>query len=115
MASYNLNEILKKRAAQNKGKEKKEMDLGDTARVKVLSPMRQVMKRFLRNRLAIFGTVVLLIMFLFAFVGPLLLPYGEAETMYKYEPMVSDYSFVQVRTEYNGYVLNPEISASRAR
>ena len=114
MASYNLNEILKKRAAQNKGKEKKEMDLGDTARVKVLSPMRQVMKRFLRNRLAIFGTVVLLIMFLFAFVGPLLLPYGEAETMYKYEPMVSDYSFVQVRTEYNGYVLNPEISASRA-
>ena len=114
MASYNLNEILKKRALQGKGKEKKEMDLGDTARVKVLSPMRQVMKRFLRNRLAIFGTVVLLIMFLFAFVGPLFLPYGEAETMYKYEPMVSDYAFVQVRTEYNGYVLNPEVSASRA-
>ena len=71
MASYNLNEILKQRAALKKGTEKKEMDLGDTARVKVLSPMRQVMKRFMRNRLAIFGTVTLAIMFAFAFIGPL--------------------------------------------
>ena len=61
MASYNLNEILKKRAAQKTHEAKKEMDLGDTARVKVLSPMRQVMKRFMRNRLAIFGTVTLAI------------------------------------------------------
>ena len=66
MASYNLNEILKKRAAQKDKNEVKEMDLGDTARVKVLSPMRQVMKRFVRNRLAIFGTVTLAIMFIFA-------------------------------------------------
>ena len=114
MASYNLNEILKRRAAQNQGKQKKEMDLGDTARVKVLSPMRQVMKRFLRNRLAIFGTCVLLIMFIFAFIGPIFLPYGQSETMYKYEPMVSDYSFVQVRTEYNGYVLDSSVQANRA-
>ena len=36
-----------------------EYSLNDDRRVKVLSPMRQAMKRFMRNRLAIFGTVTL--------------------------------------------------------
>ena len=114
MASYNLNEILKKRAALKDKNEEKEMDLGDTARVKVLSPMRQVMKRFLRNRLAIFGTVTLAIMFAFAFLGPIFYPYGQAETQYKYEPMVSSYAYVQKRTEYTGYTLNPEVKYNRS-
>ena len=114
MASYNLNEILKQRAALKKGTEKKEMDLGDTARVKVLSPMRQVMKRFMRNRLAIFGTVTLAIMFAFAFIGPLFYSYGEDETQYKYSKMVSSYAFVQQRSEYTGYTLNQDIKYNRS-
>lgn len=113
MASYNLNEILKQRAALKKQDENKEMDLGDTARVKVLSPMRQVMKRFLRNRLAIFGSVTLIIMFAFAFLGPLFYPYGEDETQYKYDMMVSSYAFVQKRIEYTGFNLNPEVKYNR--
>ena len=114
MASYNLNEILKKRAAQKSHEAKKEMDLGDTARVKVLSPMRQVMKRFMRNRLAIFGTVTLAIMFIFSFIGPIFYAYGQDQTMYKYEKMVSSYAYVQQRAEYTGYVLNPEIKYNRS-
>ena len=114
MASYNLNEILKKRAAQKDKNEVKEMDLGDTARVKVLSPMRQVMKRFMRNRLAIFGTVTLAIMFIFAFIGPLFYPYGEAETQYKYDKMRSSYAFVQQRNEYTGYNVDPEVKYNRS-
>ncbi|MBR7009751.1 MAG: ABC transporter permease [Oscillospiraceae bacterium] len=114
MASYNLNEILKKRAALKNKDEKKEMDLGDTARVKVLSPMRQVMKRFMRNRLAIFGTVTLIIMFAFAFLGPLFYAYGQDEVIYKYDSMIAPYAFVQQRTEYTGYTLNPEIKYNRS-
>jgi peptide/nickel transport system permease protein len=114
MASYNLNEILKKRAAQKDKNEVKEMDLGDTARVKVLSPMRQVMKRFVRNRLAIFGTVTLAIMFIFAFIGPLFYPYGEDETQYKYDKMRSSYAFVQQRNEYTGYNVDPEVKYNRS-
>ena len=58
MASYNLNDILKKKAqSASQRAEDKEMDLGDAARVKVLSPTRQVMKRFFRNRLAMFGLI----------------------------------------------------------
>ena len=114
MASYNLNEILKQRAALKAKDEKKEMDLGDTARVKVLSPMRQVMKRFMRNRLAIFGTAVLAFMFLFAFIGPLFYPYAEDETMYKYDQMVSSYAFVQQRTEFTGYTLDKDVKYNRS-
>ncbi len=113
MASYNLNEILKKRALSQKGQEKKEMDLGDTARVKVLSPMQQVFKRFIRNRLAIFGTCTLLFMFVFSFIGPIFYKYSQSETMYKYEGVVSPYSFVQLRKEYTGYTLDPEVTYNR--
>lgn len=70
MASYDLNEVLKKReqekaksASSGPGSSSKnqEVDLGDVSRVKVLSPGRQVFKRFIRNRLAVFGSVVLII------------------------------------------------------
>ena len=49
MASYDLNKILRKKAEQSAADVKAEMDLGDAARVKVLSPARQVMKRFFRR------------------------------------------------------------------
>ncbi len=114
MATYNLNEILKKRASAKTASNPEEMDLGDTARVKVLSPGRQVAKRFMRNRLAIFGSVTLIIMFLFSFVGPIFYKYGQDETMYKYEGVVSSYAFVQQRDEYTGYVLDPEVSYNRS-
>ena len=59
MASYNLNEVLKKKNAEKKQQSNnQEIHLDDVSRVKVLSPGRQVLKRFARNRLAVFGTIL---------------------------------------------------------
>ena len=49
--------------------------LDDTERIKVLSPGRLVVKRFFRNKLALVGLSTLIIMFTFAFIGPLFYPY----------------------------------------
>lgn len=57
--------------------------LADEQRVKVMSPSMLVFKRFIRNRLAVVGFVILAIMFLFAFVGPIFSPYSESQTFQK--------------------------------
>ena len=76
MASYDLNQVLKNRkATQNSGT----MALDYISRVKVLSPGMQVFKRFIRNRLAVFGSVTLIFLFIFSFLGPLFYPYGQKQ------------------------------------
>ena len=107
MASYDLNEELKKREAQTAAEHMKDrmdagqsgayqgnafakaaeetVDLGDVSRVKVLSPGRQVFKRFIRNRLAVFGSVLLITMFVFSFIGPLFYAYGQKQIFYTYD------------------------------
>ncbi len=59
--------------------QEEQMKLDDARRVKVLSPGMLVFKRFIRNKLAIAGTIILVIMFLFAFVGPVFSPYRIAQ------------------------------------
>ena len=59
--------------------------LNDDRRVKVLSPGALVMKRFLRNSLAVTGMIVLLVMFLFSFLGGLISPYEEDEIFFTTE------------------------------
>jgi len=56
-----------------------EMQLDDARRVKVLSPGMLVFKRFIRNRLAVVGFVILLFMFTFSFLGPIFSPYGQTQ------------------------------------
>lgn len=61
-----------------------------TDRVKVLSPMATVMKRFFRSKLSVVGLVVIIALFLFSFVGPFFSPWfiaGESviDTTVKYE------------------------------
>ena len=51
--------------------------LSDDRRVKVLSPGALVAKRFFRNRLAVTGMVILVIMFAFSFIGGVLSPYQQ--------------------------------------
>ena len=51
--------------------------LNDDRRIKTLSPGQLVMKRFLRNKVAVAGMIILVIMFLFSFVGGWLSPYGQ--------------------------------------
>jgi peptide/nickel transport system permease protein len=53
--------------------------LADEKRVKVLSPGMMVYKRFIRNKLAIAGMIILVSMFLFSFLGAFLYPYDQAQ------------------------------------
>ena len=111
MASYNLNEILKQKA----GKTEKTGSVGldDVSRVKVLSPGRQVFKRFMRNRLAVFGSGLLILMFVFSFLGPLFYPYGQKEIFYKYDTQNVNYALAKEITSYTGYKLSSDITVPR--
>ena len=108
MASYNLNEVLKKKkkgTSVNNG----EVKLDDVSRVKVLSPSMQVFKRFIRNRLAVFGTAVIAVLFIFCFLGPLLYPYGQKQTFYKYDSINVKFGVATENTSYTGYVVDPSV------
>ncbi len=69
-----------------------EMHLDDSRRVKVLSPGMLVFKRFIRSSLAVIGLVILLFMFLFSFLGPLLSPYGQTQVFKGVGSMSKDYA-----------------------
>ena len=49
----------------------------------VVTPGYLVMQRFLRNRLAIVGLILLLILMIFCYIGPYLSPYGEYQLFYQ--------------------------------
>ena len=116
MNSYNLNEVLKAREAAGNGRAGNDgtVALDDISRVKVLSPGRQVFKRFIRNRLAVFGSVMLILMFVFSFIGPLFYPYGQKQIFYKYEPRNVDYGMVKENTAYTGYDAGSGIDVERS-
>lgn len=105
MERKSFNEVLKEREAQERSQrtQSDHVELGDATRVKVLSPGRMVFKRFIRNRLAIVGSAILIFMFLFSFAGPLLYPYKQTTRFYKYEYQQGDYAGAQRRTEYTNY------------
>jgi len=76
MERKNFNEVLKEKERLQKAQlenvqDDKPLALDDSQRVKVLSPGQMVFKRFIRNRLAIVGSAILIFMFLFAFLFPL--------------------------------------------
>lgn len=52
--------------------------LGD--RVKALSPAATVAKRFFRSKLSVIGLVTIIVLFVFAFLGPVCSPWGEKES-----------------------------------
>ena len=101
---YYLNDALKARAAQAKEKtDDGEIALDDVSRVKVLSPGRQVFKRFIRNRLAVFGSGLLVFMFVFSFIGPLFYSYGQKQIFYKFDRQTVNYAMAKNNTAYHGY------------
>lgn len=53
------------------------MNTRETGKRKELTPGQMVLARFLRNKLAIFGIVLIVTMAIFSLVGPFLSPYGE--------------------------------------
>ena len=76
-----------------------EMKLDDTRRVKVLSPGMMVLKRFIRNDLAVIGFGILLFMFVFAFLGPVFSPYEQTEVFKGVGTMTKDYAGATYNTE----------------
>jgi len=78
--------------------------LDDERRVKVLSPGMLVFKRFMRNRLAITGALIILTMFLFSFLGGAISPYHQSEVFKDYAPMNKLYAAVTENEEFR-YVL----------
>ena len=82
----------------------RQITLDDERRVKVLSPGMLVFKRFVRNKLAIAGTIIIIVMFLFSFLGGVLMPYTESQVFKEYQPMNKEYAAVTQNNEYR-YVL----------
>lgn len=84
----------------NKKNTEEEFSLNDDRRVKVLSPGAMVAKRFFRNRLAVVGLTMLVIMFAFSFIGGLISPYGQDQQFYTYEVMNQDYAGVVENNDF---------------
>ncbi|MEG1711067.1 MAG: ABC transporter permease [Clostridia bacterium] len=79
-------------APDTNAKEQKHVALDDSERIKIISPGMMVFKRFIRNKLAIVGTIVLIFMFLFCFIGAWISPYGESQTFYAYKTQNDEYA-----------------------
>ena len=69
-----------------------EMALDDQRRIKVLSPGMLVFKRFIRNKLAVVGLIILAIMFTFSFLGPLFSPYTQTQVFTGMSTMSREYA-----------------------
>ena len=108
-----LYEALKAKAALEEPSQEEEMRLDDVSRVKVLSPGRQVFKRFIRNRLAVFGSILLITMFVFSFFGPLVYRYGQKQIFYKFDNQNVNYGMAKENTAYNGYPIDGSIEIER--
>ena len=89
-----MNEPIQNKPPQDQG-----MALDDARRVKTLSPGMLVFKRFIRNKLAVIGLVILVAMFLFSFLGPFLSPYTQTEVFYKEDTISKDYAGAIYNTE----------------
>ncbi len=107
-----LNEKLKAKeaaeAANNHANENEPMKLDDAARVKVLSPARLVAKRFFRNKLAMVGLVILVLLFSFSFLGPIVYPYGQTEKFSNTKMLDLEYAVSGIPSSYTRYVLEEE-------
>lgn len=93
------------------GSENEQFDLNDDRRVKVLSPGALVRRRFFRNRVAVIGLVILILMFLFSFVGGFLSPYEEDQLFYRTEYQKKAYASVVQNTEYRYTATSDDFSS----
>ena len=62
--------------------------------LKTQSPGAMTAKRFLRNRLAVTGLVLLGLLFLFSFLGGWLSPYRQDQVFYRDEPQLKEFAGV---------------------
>ncbi len=95
-----IKEEVSKDNVSTPGSDDEQFSLNDDRRVKVLSPGALVMKRFLRNRLAVVGLIILAAMFIFSFIGGLIIPYGQDEVFYREEGQLKEYAGAVENNEY---------------
>jgi peptide/nickel transport system permease protein len=111
----NFNDVLKAKEENERSQKRKSgadsavMSLDDTQRVKVLSPGRLVAKRFLRNKLAIIGSLILILMFFFSFICPLFYAYGQTDIFYKFDHLAVKYAQATERLDYTNYSVDSDI------
>ena len=86
------NKVIEPNNQEEVLQEKEQLALDDARRVKVLSPGMLVFKRFIRNKLAVIGLIILICMFTFAFIGPLFSPYGRSQVFFKDVEEPGDYA-----------------------
>ena len=92
-----------------------QLALDDQRRIKVLSPGMLVAKRFFRNRLALIGLVILVVMFIFSFLGPILSPYTQTEVFYTENELAKDYAGAIINTELRYVVAQGQEFGALAR
>ena len=92
----------------NPSNQDEQYSLNDDRRVKTLSPGALVAKRFFRNRLAIVGLTILIIMFLFSFVGGWVSPYDEDQLFYRQQYESKEYVGITENSEYRYLKLTEE-------
>lgn len=92
-----------------------QLALDDQRRIKVLSPGMLVAKRFFRNKLALVGLVILIIMFIFSFLGPLLSPYGQTQVFYTQNEIYKDYAGAIINSELRYVVADGQEFGALAR
>jgi len=92
-----------------------QLALDDQRRIKVLSPGMLVAKRFFRNKLALVGLVILVIMFIFSFVGPLLSPYTQTQVFYTQSEISKDYAGAIINNELRYTVADGQEFGALAR
>ncbi len=98
-----------------KSEDTKEMHLDDARRVKVLSPGMLVFKRFVRNKLAVVGFIILLFMFLFSFLGAWLSPYEQAQVFKGVGYMSKEYAGATYNEELRYTIADGESFGSAER
>lgn len=85
--------------AQGESAEQSEYSLNDDRRVKTLSPTALVVKRFLRNRVAVTGLFILAFMFVFSFIGGIVSPYREDQLFYRFDEQNKQWAAVMENNE----------------
>jgi len=85
--------------------ENNQYSLNDDRRVKVLSPTALVVNRFVRNRTAIAGLIILIFMFSFAFIGGIISPYAEDQLFYRTDLISKEYAAAIENTDLR-YITN---------
>ena len=85
--------------AEGQSAEESEYSLNDDRRVRTLSPTALVVKRFLRNRVAVTGLVILAFMFVFSFIGGMVTPYREDQLFYRYDEQNKQWAAVMENKE----------------